>query len=242
MRKEKPSGSLGRERDKKEKAASVTRALSWLSGSSLSRRTRKLFRSHNDLNAISHTAHRDQGKDDDDWVYEPQHYIAVSNLDEESKWTVHYTAPWHQQENVFLPASRPACVEELHRQAKVNLKTALRDCDKLRKDGFRSSQYYSQGPTFSGSVHSRSSQLEDEDEDDVDDKSTASSAEEDKSSSAMRAHTALKAEGAEVDGQESCFTPLPTPEEKMRQQAQAILTDIVPINVTGGNHIIIPVK
>ncbi|KAB5539934.1 hypothetical protein PHYPO_G00095030 [Pangasianodon hypophthalmus] len=233
MRKEKPSGSLGRERDKKEKATSVTRTLSWLSGSSLSRRTRKLFRSHNDLNTISHTAHRDQGKDDDDWVYEPQHYIAVSNLDEESKWTVHYTAPWHQQENVFLPASRPACVEELHRQAKVNLKTALRDCDKLRKDGFRSSQYYSQGPTFSGSVHSRSSQLEDEDDDDVDDKSTASSAEEDKSSSAMRAHTALKAEGAEVDGQESCFTPLPTPEEKMRQQAQAILTDIVPINVTG---------
>ncbi|XP_060722357.1 NHS-like protein 1 isoform X4 [Tachysurus vachellii] len=158
--------------------------------------------------------------------------VPVSNLDEESKWTVHYTAPWHQQENVFLPSSRPACVEELHRQAKVNLKTALRDCDKLRKDGFRSSQYYSQGPTFSGSAHSRNSQLEDEDEEDVDDKSISSSAEEDKISSTMRAHTALKSEGAEVDGQESCFTPLPTPEEKMRQEAQAILTDIVPINVT----------
>ncbi|KAF4082469.1 hypothetical protein AMELA_G00152100 [Ameiurus melas] len=162
----------------------------------------------------------------------PKRFGSVSNLDEESKWSVHYTAPWHQQENVFLPASRPACVEELHRQAKVNLKTSLRDCDKLRKDGFRSSQYYSQGPTFSGSAHSRSSQLEDEDEDDVDDKSTASSAEEYKSSGAMRAHTALKAEEAEVDGQEAGFTPLPTPEEKMRQQAQAILTDIVPINVT----------
>lgn len=46
------------------------------------------------------------------------------------------------------------------------------DCDKLRKDGFRSSQYYSQGPTFSGSAHSRSSQQEDEDEDDIDDKVT----------------------------------------------------------------------
>lgn len=54
---------------------------------------------------------------------------AVSNLDEESKWTVHYTAPWHQQENVFLPGSRPPCVEDLHRQAKVNLKTALRGKD-----------------------------------------------------------------------------------------------------------------
>ncbi len=53
----------------------------------------------------------------------------MSNLDEESKWTVHYTAPWHQQENVFLPGSRPPCVEDLHRQAKVNLKTALRGKD-----------------------------------------------------------------------------------------------------------------
>lgn len=158
---------------------------------------------------------------------------AVSNLDEESKWTVHYTAPWHQQENVFLPASRPACVEELHRQAKVNLKTALRDCDKLRKDGFRSSQYYSQGPTFSGSAHSQDE--EDTEADEADNKSTASSAEEDKSSNPMRAQTPVQGEGSEVDGQESSFksAPLPTPEEKMRQQAQAILTDIVPINVTG---------
>ncbi|XP_023567969.1 NHS-like protein 1 [Octodon degus] len=72
----------------------------------------------------------------------------VSNLDEESRWTVHYTAPWHQQENVFLPSTRPPCVEDLHRQAKLNLKSVLRDCDKLRRDGYRSSQYYSQGPTF----------------------------------------------------------------------------------------------
>ena len=50
----------------------------------------------------------------------------VSNLDEESRWTVHYTAPWHQQENVFLPATRPPCVEDLHRQAKLNLKSVLR--------------------------------------------------------------------------------------------------------------------
>lgn len=38
------------------------------------------------------------------------------------------------------------------------------ECDKLRKDGFRSSQYYSQGPTFSDGIHSSSS-LQDEDED-----------------------------------------------------------------------------
>ncbi|XP_042602638.1 NHS-like protein 1 isoform X3 [Cyprinus carpio] len=161
-------------------------------------------------------------------------FPTVSNLDEEKKWTVHYTAPWHQQENVFLPGSRPSCVEDLHRQAKVNLKTALRECDKLRKDGFRSSQYYSQGPTFSGSTNS---QHEDEDieDDEADKKSTASSGEEEKDTCQMRAQSQGEVEGVEVDGQMSGSKapPLPTPEEKMRQQAQAVLTDIVPINVTG---------
>ncbi|XP_068433026.1 NHS-like protein 1 isoform X2 [Clinocottus analis] len=163
---------------------------------------------------------------------------AVSNLDEESKWTVHYTAPWHQQENVFLPGSRPPCVEDLHRQAKVNLKTALRECDKLRKDGFRSSQYYSQGPTFSDPLQSTSS-LQDEEDDDNDKKSTASSVEDNKSQLSMRPQTPQGGgEGGElyeVDGrvQWNKGAPLPTPEEQMRLAARAVPTDIVPINVTG---------
>ncbi|XP_029902801.1 NHS-like protein 1 isoform X2 [Myripristis murdjan] len=165
--------------------------------------------------------------------------IPVSNLDEESKWTVHYTAPWHQQENVFLPGSRPACVEDLHRQAKVNLKTALRECDKLRKDGFRSSQYYSQGPTFSDPTHSTSS-LQDEDDDDNDKKSTASSVDDDKSQLSMRPQTPQGrggGEGEEPDADRQVVwtkaIPLPTPEERMRQVAQSVPTAIVPINVTG---------
>lgn len=164
--------------------------------------------------------------------------IPVSNLDEESKWTVHYTAPWHQQENVFLPGSRPPCVEDLHRQAKVNLKTALRECDKLRKDGFRSSQYYSQGPTFSDPLQSTGC-LQDEEEDDNDKKSTASSAEDSKSQLSMRPQTPQGGgeggEAYEVDGQVvwNKGTALPTPEEKMRLAARAVPTDIVPINVTG---------
>ncbi|XP_023203365.1 NHS-like protein 1 isoform X3 [Xiphophorus maculatus] len=163
--------------------------------------------------------------------------IPVSNLDEESKWTVHYTAPWHQQENVFLPGSRPPCVEDLHRQAKVNLKTALRECDKLRKDGFRSSQYYSQGPTFSDPKQSTSS-LQDDEDDENDRKSTASSVEDDKSQLSVRSPTpqggSEVGEASEVDGQVvwNKAPPLPTPEEKMRQAAQAVPTDVVPINIT----------
>lgn len=42
-------------------------------------------------------------------------------------------------------------------------------------------------------------------------------------------------EGSEIDGQVvwDKAMPLPTPEEKMRQAAQAVPTAIVPINVTG---------
>lgn len=51
----------------------------------------------------------------------------------------------------------------------VACSVCLAECDKLRKDGFRSSQYYSQGPTFSDSIHSNNS-LHDEDEDEDDKK------------------------------------------------------------------------
>lgn len=67
--------------------------------------------------------------------------------------------------------------------------------------------------------------------------STASSAEDDKSQLSMRPQTPVGEgeEGSEVDGQVvwNKVAPLPTPEEKMRQTAKAVPTDIVAINVTG---------
>ncbi|KAJ8351842.1 hypothetical protein SKAU_G00233180, partial [Synaphobranchus kaupii] len=51
----------------------------------------------------------------------------VSNLDAESKLTVHYQTPWHLQRNVFHPSTRPPCVEELHRHAKQNLRALNRE-------------------------------------------------------------------------------------------------------------------
>ncbi|NXN94144.1 NHSL1 protein, partial [Rhinopomastus cyanomelas] len=184
----------------------------------------------------------------------------VSNLDEESRWTVHYTAPWHQQENVFLPSSRPPCVEDLHRQAKLNLKSVLRECDKLRRDGYRSSQYYSQGPTFSSSSGAICGGYQD-DYEEIEQKSSlldcisqscisaccnllpwnnkcpGSSPEEEKLLSIKRPKTPVSDELSDIDTQTNWTKslPLPTPEEKMRQQAQAVQTDVVPINVTGEN-------
>ncbi|XP_078412501.1 NHS-like protein 1 [Cetorhinus maximus] len=180
--------------------------------------------------------------------------VPVSNLDEESKWTVHYKASWHQQENVFLPSSRSPCVEDLHQQAKVNLKTVLRDCDKLRKDGFRSSQYYSQGPIFASSSSHLSASCLDEEEDQEqmqhnflsclslcchltswNNQSTVSSADEEKLYYSRRSKTPVSSDLSEIDVQTNWTKalPLPTPEERMRQQAQAVQSDVVPINVTG---------
>ncbi|NXS67945.1 NHSL1 protein, partial [Pandion haliaetus] len=184
----------------------------------------------------------------------------VSNLDEESRWTVHYTAPWHQQENVFLPSSRPPCVEDLHRQAKLNLKSVLRECDKLRRDGYRSSQYYSQGPTFSSSSSAVCGSYQD-DYEEIEQKSSLldcisqscisaccnlvpwskkcpiSSSEEEKLITIKRPKTPVSNELSDINTQTNWTKslPLPTPEEKMRQQAQAVQTDVVPINVTGEN-------
>lgn len=74
--------------------------------------------------------------------------------------------------------------------------------------------------------------------------STASSAEDEKSQLSMRPQTPQaggeEGEGSEVDGQViwNKATHLPTPEEKMRQAAKAVPTDIVAINVTGKGHLL----
>ncbi|XP_055363211.1 actin remodeling regulator NHS isoform X3 [Betta splendens] len=53
--------------------------------------------------------------------------VPVSNLDIESKLSVHYQAPWHQQHNVFHPCTRQPCLEELHRSAQLSLRALHRD-------------------------------------------------------------------------------------------------------------------
>ncbi|XP_043398969.1 NHS-like protein 1 isoform X17 [Chelonia mydas] len=213
----------------KQNSGSLSRAVSWINFSSLSRQTKRLFRSDGELTSIC----RQVEEDDENWTYRTQHRKAVSNLDEESRWTVHYTAPWHQQENVFLPSTRPPCVEDLHRQAKLNLKSVLRECDKLRRDGYRSSQYYSQGPTFSSSSSAACGSYQD-DYEEIEQKFSVPSPEEEKLISIKRSRTPISNECCDIDTQTNWTKslPLPTPEEKMRQQAQAVQTDVVPINVT----------
>ncbi|XP_054553843.1 LOW QUALITY PROTEIN: NHS-like protein 1 [Talpa occidentalis] len=230
MKKEGSSGSFRL----KSNPGSLSRAVSWINFSSLSRQTKRLFRSDGELSVCGQQVQ----EDDENWTYRSQPRKAVSNLDEESRWTVHYTAPWHQQENVFLPTTRPPCVEDLHRQAKLNLKSVLRECDKLRRDGYRSSQYYSQGPTFAANCSQLCDDYQDED-DEADQKSSISSSEE-RLVSIRRPKTPTSNDFSDLNTQTNWTKslPLPTPEEKMRQQAQAVQADVVPINITasGTSH------
>ncbi|XP_036901545.1 NHS-like protein 1 isoform X7 [Sturnira hondurensis] len=225
MKKEGSSGSFRL----KSNPGSLSRAVSWINFSSLSRQTKRLFRSDGELSVCG----RQVEVDDENWTYRTQPRKAVSNLDEESRWTVHYTAPWHQQENVFLPSTRPPCVEDLHRQAKLNLKTVLRECDKLRRDGCRSSQYYSQGPTFAAPASPLCDEDQDEDEE-ADQKCSISSSEEERLVSIRRPKPPTSSDFPDLNTQTNWAKslPLPTPEEKMRQHAQTVQADVVPINIT----------
>uniref|UniRef100_A0A3Q2D039 Nance-Horan syndrome a (congenital cataracts and dental anomalies) n=1 Tax=Cyprinodon variegatus TaxID=28743 RepID=A0A3Q2D039_CYPVA len=144
---------------------------------------------------------------------------AVSNLDVESKLTAHFRAPWRLQRNVLLPSTRPACVEELHRQANHSLwslnqgEPQLPPFDKTR----------SSSPTECCrlSPWSRKAAPTDPDTDGV--------------ALGHRSKFPIPNTPSTLDKQTnwSKALPLPTPEERMKCSTQVIASCIIPINVTG---------
>ncbi|XP_036600083.1 Nance-Horan syndrome protein [Trichosurus vulpecula] len=182
---------------------------------------------------------------------------AVSNLDVESKLSVCYQAPWHQQRNIFLPATRPPCVEELHRQARQSLQA-------LRREQRNRGDHREQRVTVPLSVvapplpslpasYGRK-RLELKDRHFLAFHSTRSSSPtecchmtpwsrkshppEDEDTDVMlgqRPKNPIHNIPSTLDKQTnwSKALPLPTPEEKMKQDAQVISSCIIPINVTG---------
>ncbi|NWH30888.1 NHS protein, partial [Chloropsis hardwickii] len=182
---------------------------------------------------------------------------AVSNLDAESKLSVYYRAPWHQQRNIFLPSTRPPCVEELHHHAKQHLR-ALRREHRSRGDN---REQKVQGPIAVvappfppfPAIRSQKRQA-------IKDRhllpfnstrspspiecchmtpwSRKSHPPEDEDTDVMlgqRPKNPIHNIPSTLDKQTnwSKALPLPTPEEKMKQDAQVISSCIIPINVTG---------
>uniref|UniRef100_A0A8C4VD25 NHS actin remodeling regulator n=1 Tax=Falco tinnunculus TaxID=100819 RepID=A0A8C4VD25_FALTI len=161
---------------------------------------------------------------------------AVSNLDAESKLSVYYRAPWHQQRNIFLPSTRPPCVEELHHHAKQHLRALHRE-HRSRGDN---REQKAQGPItvvappfppFPAICSQKRQAIKDW-------HLLPSHPPEDEDTDVMlgqRPKNPIHNIPSTLDKQTnwSKALPLPTPEEKMKQDAQVISSCIIPINVTG---------
>ncbi|XP_067848766.1 actin remodeling regulator NHS isoform X2 [Heptranchias perlo] len=181
-----------------------------------------------------------------------QETVPVSNLDRESKLTVHYRAPWHQQENVLHPSTRPPCVEELHQCAKRKLQSLHREHQRQLGERRLMKPPSMLPPPLPLTQHRLRAQRKQQI---ATFHSTRSSSpteccqmtpwsrksippadgDSDMIALGQRPKNPIPNIPTTLDRQTnwSKDLPLPTPEQKMRQQAQAISSCVIPINVTG---------
>ncbi|XP_026995503.2 Nance-Horan syndrome protein [Tachysurus fulvidraco] len=172
-----------------------------------------------------------------------QEAVPVSSLDVESKLSEHFQSVWQLQRNAFVPSSRPPCVEELHHNAKQSLSALHRD-QQQRQDVSERERRVTlliAPPTPTSPSHqklhtfesvrsssptecchfSRWSRQVDSDPDYV--------------SLGHRSKFPIPNIPSPLDTQTnwSVTLPLPTPEDRMKSQSQAIVSCVVPIDVTG---------
>ncbi|XP_036446828.1 Nance-Horan syndrome protein isoform X2 [Colossoma macropomum] len=178
---------------------------------------------------------------------------AVSNLDVESKLTAHYQSVFHLQRNVFLPSTRPACVEELHRNAKQSLQALYRDQQQRQEvsererrvtisicaappiptypspHSLRNQEHLQTFESARSSSPTECCQFSRWSRKDVDDPDSEGMA------LGLRSKCPIPNVPSTLDKQTnwSGVLPLPTPEDRMKSQSQAIGSCVVPINVTG---------
>ncbi|KAM9445130.1 actin remodeling regulator NHS [Clarias gariepinus] len=169
--------------------------------------------------------------------------VPVSSLDVESKLSEHFQSAWQLHRNVFIPSSRPPCVEELHLHAKQSLSALHRDQQQRQEVSERERRVtiLIAPPTpISPSHHtlhtfesvrpssptecchfSRWSRQVDLDPDSV--------------SLGNRSRFPVPNVPSPLDTQTnwSVALPLPTPEDRMKSQSQAVVSCLVPIDVTG---------
>nr|XP_006005948.1 PREDICTED: Nance-Horan syndrome protein isoform X2 [Latimeria chalumnae] len=166
-----------------------------------------------------------------------QEAVPVSDLDTESKLTVHYRAAWQQQRNVFLPLTRPPCVEDLHHHAKQSLRALQREQQRNQSSSRerRMAASISVAPPMPSFPSPRSQRrrlkkdqrylmslpLEEGDTDII--------------ALGQRPKNPIPNVPSTLDKQTNWTKalPLPTPEEKMKQESQVVTSYVIPINVTG---------
>ncbi|XP_014882516.1 Nance-Horan syndrome protein isoform X4 [Poecilia latipinna] len=158
-----------------------------------------------------------------------QEAVPVSNLDVESKLTAHFRAPWRLQRNVLHPSTRPACVEELYRQANHSLWSLNQDHQRRERRVTISAlppMPISPSPLIEPTEDGRGKSL-----------TTAAPTDPDTDGVALghRSKFPIPNIPSTLDKQTnwSRALPLPTPEERMKCNSQVIASCIIPINVTG---------
>ncbi|XP_044143500.1 Nance-Horan syndrome protein [Bufo gargarizans] len=184
-----------------------------------------------------------------------QETVPVSNLDAESKLNVYYKTSWHQQRNIFLPTTRPSCVEELHRHAKQNLRSLRRE-QRARADNrerrFTGSVFTA--PPFPSYPAAHTIKRREVKERQLApfnrtrppsptecchltpwSRKAHPPQEEDDMVLGQRPKNPIPNVPSTLDKQTNWNKdlPLPTPEEKMKQESQVITSCIIPINVSG---------
>lgn len=182
-----------------------------------------------------------------------QEAVPVSNLDVESKLTAHFQAPWHQQRNVFHPSTRPACVEELHRQANLSLWAVHRDHQRRRSGSrerrvtisisalppmplYPTPQVVQRGANLTTFESTRSSSpTECCRFSPWSRKAAPSDPDTDGVALGHRSKFPIPNIPSTLDKQTnwSKALPLPTPEERMKCNSHVINSCVIPINVTG---------
>ncbi|XP_038658451.1 Nance-Horan syndrome protein isoform X2 [Scyliorhinus canicula] len=183
-----------------------------------------------------------------------QETVPVSNLDRESKLTVYYRAPWYQQEDLFHPSTRPPCVEELHHCAKQKLQflhkehqrqfgerrlmkppsmlppplSLIQHRNRLRA---QKKQHILTFHSIRSSSPTECCQMTPWSRKSI----PPTDGDSDTIALGQRPKNPIPNIPTTLDRQTnwSKDLPLPTPEQKMRQQAQAIASCVIPINVTG---------
>ncbi|XP_014882452.1 Nance-Horan syndrome protein isoform X3 [Poecilia latipinna] len=174
-----------------------------------------------------------------------QEAVPVSNLDVESKLTAHFRAPWRLQRNVLHPSTRPACVEELYRQANHSLWSLNQDHQRRERRVTISAlppMPISPSPLIEPTEDGRGKSLttperhfRDASTQLADAQAAPTDPDTDGVALGHRSKFPIPNIPSTLDKQTnwSRALPLPTPEERMKCNSQVIASCIIPINVTG---------
>uniref|UniRef100_UPI00358F2AC4 actin remodeling regulator NHS-like n=1 Tax=Myxine glutinosa TaxID=7769 RepID=UPI00358F2AC4 len=169
--------------------------------------------------------------------------IPASNLYVESRLMSHHRSVWGHQGNLFLPSTRPRCVQELQKQAST-IRTSNTDSARQLRD-LNTSPARTPSPTALPPLESCPSSPEHHPKEvlccHISPKTLKSASGPEERERARRSRTGRRGNApvhyvpSSLDRQTNWrdVLPLPTPQQRMHEIAGSIFSAVVPINVSG---------